>query len=149
MYKGSPISPISRSQNPITISRIGTPQAQALANTPIADRYAHQTEGAKTPDSPGWLRRVGDFEFLTFANESSSRIFLSPQTIQISPHPPQSTLQTLAPPLSSFPRRSSATALSNSDYMISSRRIPSRSRISGRTRIDRMRDLKRGLKELR
>ncbi|GAA5825160.1 hypothetical protein JCM5353_002245 [Sporobolomyces roseus] len=94
LFKGSPISPISRSQNPITISRIGTPQAQVSTSAPIADRYANQGQGAKTPDSPGWLRR----------------------TIQPSPHPPQTTLQTLAPPLPSFTRQSSATALSISDY---------------------------------
>jgi len=62
MFKGSPISPISRSQNPITIDRIGTPLSST--KTPIADRYAQQSPGAPSPESPGWLRRVSDRDSL-------------------------------------------------------------------------------------
>jgi hypothetical protein len=62
MFKGSPVSQ-KAPRFPVTVSRIGTPQAQTgLANTtkhPIADKFAGAA-GTITPDSPGWLRRVRD-----------------------------------------------------------------------------------------
>jgi len=62
MFKGSPISPISRSQNPITFDRIGTPQVQVQVqvqtSTPIANRYAHPSRGVAWCESPGLSRRV-------------------------------------------------------------------------------------------
>jgi len=62
MFKGSPISPISRSQNPRTIDRIGTPLSST--KTPIADRYVHQPQATISPESPGWLRKVSDRDSL-------------------------------------------------------------------------------------
>lgn len=121
MFKGSPISPISRDRNQqVTISRIGIPQAQVSTNTPIADRYAHQTQGAKTPDSPGWLRRVGDFELLAFANESLSNGF--------SPLTDYSTLSLPSPNDASNPRSTPpilhTPILGNSSLDLRLRRIP-------------------------
>jgi len=77
MFKGSPVSQ-KAPRFPVTVSRIGTPQAQTdLANTtkhPIADKFAGAT-GTITPDSPGWLRRVSD-PVLFLSSTSVSELIL-------------------------------------------------------------------------